>query len=101
MPLHEFWHGDLRLFQAYQKAYYRNVQYTAWWHGNYNHVAFTIGINNAFAKNNEQRTDFVEYKDITQKLYHPEEKVTKENLEQKFRNHMLEQQKWFRSILNK
>ena len=30
MSEYQFWHGDMRLLEVYQKAYYREKSYSAW-----------------------------------------------------------------------
>lgn len=100
MPLDEFWHGDMRLLEAYQIAYYRDVTYRAWVAGNYNMVAVEKGARNALATKQEHidRT-WVEYKDIIKK----EEKtvITKENLEEEFRKSQINQNLWLNQLLHK
>ena len=92
MPLNEFWHGDMRLLEVYQKAYYRNVSYTAWVQGQYNHIAHSVTMANSFAKKGQQKVDYPEWKDPMQKLQKP--KITKDNLEEQFRKQQAEQNAW-------
>ena len=49
MSEYQFWHGDMRLLEVYQKAYYRNTSYSAWLQGQYNQVAYGVVMSNAFA----------------------------------------------------
>ena len=100
MPLDEFWHGDIRLFDAYRKAYIRDVCYKAWKQGDYNRIAFEIGAKNAMAtKKSEHINDWIEFKDPLEKLEKP--KITNENLEQEFRKQQVLQNAWLHNILNK
>lgn len=101
MPLQEFWHEDVRLLKAYQKAYYRDVQYRAWWNGQYSFSGVGGAIHNSFnekAKSNPYK--YPEYEDFTEKLFE-KPKVTKENLEKEFRQEMVRQQAWLHDILNR
>lgn len=92
MPLDEFWHGDLRLLDVYQKAYYRNVSYTAWVQGQYNQVAYGVVLANSFAKKGAKREEYPKWVDPMQKFNKP--KITKENIEQEFRKEQATQQAW-------
>lgn len=81
MPLDVFWYGDIRLLEAYQKAYYRNVCFNAWKIGDYIREAVRIGASNAL--NKKQITKWVEFKDPMEKLEKP--KISKEDMEIEFR----------------
>lgn len=50
MSLHDFWHGEMDLIYAYEKAYYNNLYQTAYVNGLYNTQAFTIAYGNAWNK---------------------------------------------------
>lgn len=99
MPLDEFWHGDLRLFEAYQKAYRRDKSYTAWLSGAYVFEA----ANKAIANGNrtkksdpvEQYADWKDPVEIKQKTT-----ITQENLEQEFRQSQSNQNAWLHNILH-
>lgn len=69
MPLNEFWHGDLRLFEAYQKAYIRHISYTAWCQGNYNRIAVEIGAKNSMITKKSDHIDkWLEFDDPIEKI---------------------------------
>ena len=95
MPLNMFWHGEMELLQAYQKAYYSNASYTAWMQGYYNFVAHSISLGNAFAKKGAKPVEYPKYKDPMDKLNAPIEKPR--DVEDAFR----EQQCAFSDWLNK
>lgn len=100
MPLNEFWYGDMRLLEAYQKAYLEDKNYTAWLNGSFDRIAVEIGAKNALATKKKDRiNDWVPYEDIKKKTNKP--KVTKENLEEEFRKQQRQQTAWISSILNK
>lgn len=100
MPLDEFWHGDIRLFDAYQKAYVRNVSYVAWRQAEYNRFAMEIGAKNAMAtKDRERINDWIEWKDPVRTK--SKAIVTKENLESEFRKSQTNQNAWLHSMLRK
>lgn len=99
MPLNEFWHGDMRLLEVYQKAYLRNVSYTAWLNGNYAMVAHSLSLSNAFAKKGEETKEFPQWKDPIPKI--SKVKITKENREIEARKEQLRQNAWFANMLHK
>lgn len=104
MPLQEFWHGDLRLLKAYQQAYYRDVQYKAWWNGQYDFVGTNGAIYNGFS-NKAKHTPFKypQYEDFTEELFAKAKKpkITRENLETEFRKEQASQQQWLHELLSK
>lgn len=92
MPLDEFWHGDMRLLEVYQKAYFRDKSYTAWLQGQYNQVAYGVVMSNAFAKKGSKQAEYPQWKDPFEKFNKP--KITKDNLEYEFRKQQSMQQSW-------
>ena len=92
MPSNEFWHGDMRLLSVYQKAYIRNVSYTAWSQGQFNQAAFGVVMSNAFAKKGQKQAEYPSWKDPFDKFEKP--KITTENLEEEFRKQQAEQSAW-------
>ena len=93
MPLDEFWHGDLRLLEAYQKAYMRNVSYNAWFNGMYVRLAVETGAKNALAtKKSERINDWVEYVDPIKE--NPFENITKETAEEIYREQQAKMNAW-------
>lgn len=92
MPLDEFWHGDMRLLSAYQKAHIRNQSYTAWLQGQYNYAAYGVVMANAFAKKGAKKEEYPSWVDPTEKLFKP--KITRENVEQEFRKQQAQQNAW-------
>ena len=100
MPLDQFWHGDLRLLEAYQKAYIRDKSYTAWLNGAY---VFEADSKATYNGNRSKKSDPVEqygeWKDpvkTTRKRL-----TTKENVEQEFRNLQAQQNSWLHDMLQK
>lgn len=93
MPLDEFWHGDMRLFDCYQKAYLRDKSYTAWLNGAYIFEANSKAICNG---NRTKRTDPVEtyddWKDPMERF--DKTRITIENVEEEFRKQQVEQNAW-------
>lgn len=92
MTYDEFWHGDMRLLKVYQIAYYRDKSYNAWLQGQYNHVAYSVVMSNAFAKKGQKPAEYPQWKDPFEKFNKP--KITKDNLEYEFRKQQAEQQSW-------
>lgn len=101
MPLHEFWHGDMRLLEVYRKAYMRNVSYSAWQQGAYVNAALSVSLSNAFAKKGAKKAEYPQWEDPVEKIEKKRDIVTKDNLEQKFREQQIAQQDWLSSILRK
>lgn len=98
MSLDEFWHGDMRLLDIYQKAYFRNVSYSAWAQGQYTFVAFSTAMANAFAKKGTPPKQYPAWVDPIEKLQKP--KITKDNIEQEFRKSQAQQNGWLHALLN-
>jgi hypothetical protein len=94
MTPHDFWHGDMRLLEVYQKAYYRNVSYLAWQQGQYNQVAFSVVMSNAFAKKGQQQAEYPKWKDPFENEKVKKPKITEDNLEYEFRKEQANLQNW-------
>ena len=94
MSVGDFWHGDKRLFNAYQKAYYTGLHEKSWLDGLYVNVALCNLAGNIFAKKGAKA---LQYPD---KPFNPfekkPEKITKENLEDKFRELMFNNSNWLK-----
>ncbi len=100
MPLDEFWHGDIRLLDAYQKAYRRDKSYTAWLNGAYVFEATNKAVANGNrTKKSDPYEQYGEWKDPVE----TKEKttITHENLEQEFRQSQTNQNAWLHNILHK
>lgn len=99
MPLDEFWHGDLRLFEAYQKAYLRDKSYTAWLNGAFIFEANSKAIANG---NRTKRSDKVqEYAQWKDPIPKKKKIITQENLESEFRKEQFGQNAWLHDIMHK
>lgn len=92
MSEYQFWHGDMRLLEVYQKAYMRNTSYKAWLQGQYNTIAHGIVMSNAFAKKGTKQAQYPQWEDPCKK--YNKLKITKENLEYEFRKQQAEQNDW-------
>lgn len=98
MTTEQFWYGDTRLLNVYQKAYYRNLSYSAWVQGNYNLYAVEQGARNALAsKSSDIDRKWFDYIDPIKKFSKPQ--ITKDNLETEFRQSQANQNAWLRNIL--
>ena len=93
MSTYEFWHGDIRLLQAYEKAYLRYVSLRAWYQGKYDYVAYGITMHNAFLKKGQKAEDFPDYVDPIERYEKP--KIKKENVEKEYIQQRYNQQAWF------
>ena len=48
MSIHDFWHEDMDLIYAYEKAYYNDMYQRAYIYGAYNEIAYSIAYSNAW-----------------------------------------------------
>lgn len=100
MPLDEFWHGDLRLLEAYQKAYIRDKSYTAWVNGSRVFEANSKAVANGNrTKQSDPVEQYSEWKDPIPNAQKP--KITKENLENEFRREQANQNAWLRELMHR
>lgn len=86
MPLDLFWHGEMALISAYEKAYVRRTTLLAYHTANYMKTAFELAQGNVWSGKKGKYHDMPKYKDPIGK----KTEVTKENLEIKHRNLMAE-----------
>lgn len=101
MPLDLFWHGEMALLGAYEKAYIRKVSYMAYQTANYTKTAFELAQANVWAgKKKKAYHEMPKYEDPIKKPQH----ITKENIESKFRDLMADNMAFLerkdRSIVN-
>lgn len=100
MPIDEFWHGDIRLLKAYQIAYQRDKSYTAWLNGAKIFEAASKAVYNGNrSKQSDPVLQYDDWKDPVETKQKVE--ITRDNLEQEFRQSQKNQNAWLRSILNK
>ena len=98
MPINEFWHGDIRLLRIYEKAYVRNISLNAWYQGKYNHIAYAVNMQNMWKKKGTKEAEYPQWKDPFEKFNKP--KITKDNLEEEFRQSQANQNAWLKNILH-
>ena len=96
MSTEEFWHGDMRLLEARQKAYMRDASYRAWLEGQYNTVAYSIVMANSFAKKGAKKEEYPNWQDPIIKI--TSKKITQENIEEEFRKQQAQQNAWLKNI---
>lgn len=97
MPLDEFWHGDLRLLEAYQTAYRRDKSYTAWLQGAFVFEASSKAVANGNrTKRSDPVLEYSEWKDPIEKKIN----IVQEEVEQEFRNIQAEQNAWLHNMLH-
>lgn len=100
MPLDLFWHGDIRLLDAYRKAYLRDKSYTAWLNGAYNFEGQSKASANANrTKKSDPVLQYADWKDPIEQR--SKATITKENREKEFRNLQAQQNLWLRNMMNK
>lgn len=96
MSVDEFWHGDKRLFEVYQKAYYSRLYETAWLNGLYVNIAVQNTAGNLLAKKGAKPLEY------PQEPYNPfvkKKAVTSENLESEYRDLQKNQNDFIRNLL--
>jgi hypothetical protein len=99
MPLDEFWHGDLRLLEVYQKAYMRNKSYTAWLNGVFIFEAQSKALSNSNrSKKSDPVLNYGEWQDPVKSK--PKTTITQKNLEREFRTSQTNQNAWLHNILH-
>ncbi len=99
MSDNQFWYGDPRLLNVYEKAYYRDVSYRAWSQGAYNFEAHNKAVANGNrAKQSDPVQQYNQWKDPMERRAKP--KITKDNLEKEFRQSQASQNAWLKNILH-
>lgn len=100
MPLDEFWHGDLRLLEVYQKAYLRDKSYTAWLIGA---KVFEADSKVSYNANRTKKSDKVEQYDDWKDPIPSKRKntFTRDNAEQEFRDSQVRQNAWLHNMMHK
>lgn len=99
MSVEEFWHKDKKLYNAYQKAYYIGLHEKSWLDGFYFNVALCNLAGNIFRK---KGTKALEYPDKPLNPFDKKpDRVTKENLEEKFRELMSNSSNWLKERFKK
>lgn len=94
MSVHEFWHEDKRLYDAYQKAFYNKLSEQSWLSGLYVNVALNNLAGNIFKKKGEKA---FEYPDKPIDLLSKKRKeITPTNVEEEFRKLMFENSNWLK-----
>ena len=93
MTPHQFWHEDMRLLEAYQKAYYTKTSYVAWLNGYYAFVGHSISLGNAFAKKGSKPKEFPKWENPMDK-FKEKNKYKNINVEEEFRKQQIEQNAW-------
>lgn len=69
MSLYDFWHGDIDLIFAYEKAYYNHLYQSAYIHGAYNSSAFYIAYGNVWSKDKKvEYAKEIEMRDLITEL---------------------------------
>ena len=95
MPLHEFWHGDIRLLKAYRTAYLRDKSYTAWLIGAHTFEANSKAVANG---NRTKRSDpvqqYADWKDPIERINKSKQKTEDFGIKQHKQN------MWFYNMLH-
>ena len=100
MPLDEFWYGDLRLLEVYQKAYLRDCSYRAWVIGSNVNKALSKYFENDHSKKRTVSFEWEDYKDPIEKLFKPKT-ISKEQMEVEFRQRQAQDKAFVQKILHR
>jgi hypothetical protein len=84
----------MRLFDAYQKAYYRDKSFTAWNNGQYVFEGLNKAIYNGFGRQrkSDKAEEYSNWKDPMGAVEKP--RMTKEEAEEEYRRQQAEQIGW-------
>lgn len=97
MSTEEFWHGDMRLLEARQKAYLRDVSFRAWKQGQYTEIAISVVMANAFAKKGAKKETYPVWEDPIVSV--KKKAITKEDVEEEFRIQQAQQNAWLKNLV--
>ena len=79
MTYEGFWYEDVKLFNAYLKAYQEDVQYKAWVNGYFNNIAHSVSLANAFKEKGKPSVEYPEYRSSVSKPHNNSNKPTDNN----------------------
>lgn len=96
MTPEQFWYDDPKLIKAYKKAYQSKIYMESWLYGSYTYLALKdFGDTDLRFKGTPDPR--WRYPDKPKNFFEkPKEKVTKENVEEKFRELMADTSNWLR-----
>ena len=94
MSIHEFWHEDKRLYDAYRKAYYNRMSEQSWLNGLYVNIAINNLAGNIFKKKGEKAFEYPE--EPANIFGNNTKKITPTNVEEEFRKLMFENSNWLK-----
>lgn len=86
----------MRLLEARQKAYMRDVSFRSWYQGQYTNVAISVVMANGFAKKGAKKESYPNWEDPFKKLN--KKPITKENIEEEFRIQQAQQNAWLKNF---
>ena len=94
MTLEDFWYGDMRILDCYEKAYYRDKSFTAWQNGALVFEGLNKAIYNGFGrqKKSDKAEEWSPWTDPCAQIEKP--RITKENAEQEYRKQQADQMGW-------
>ena len=99
MSTYEFWHEDKKLFNTYRKAYYNRLSEQSWLNGLYVNMALNNLAGNIFKKKESKPLEYPDSPiDI---LKQDKKKTTPINIEENFRELMMNNTNWLKSRNNK
>ncbi|MGN0960776.1 MAG: hypothetical protein ACI4PF_01090 [Christensenellales bacterium] len=101
MTPQQFWYDDPKLIKAYEKAYQSKIYMESWLYGAYVDKALH-DFGDIYLRFKGQPNKEMRYPDKPIDVFEkPKEKITKENLEEKFREQMTATTSWLRDRFKK
>lgn len=102
MSVHDFWHGDIELLQAYQTAYIRDVSFRAWAIGQEMTTSTLMALGVAFSTKKEANITYPEWEDPIEKLKEKgkqRDSIDKNEINKKFTATMKNQVSFIHNLL--
>ena len=78
-----------------------DVSFKAHIYGQNNYIAYSIAMSNAFASKKDKKLDYPKWESPFDKIQKQKEKITNENLSQKYLEEKISQKQWLNKMLNK
>lgn len=101
MSVDEFWHGDKRLLEAYRKAYQSKIYTESWLNGVYTNLAL-VDFGNKFLNFKGRDNKNLHYPEQPKNVFEkPKEKITADNIEDKHRSLMQDNNNWLKNWIRK
>lgn len=97
MTYEQFWHYDPNLLTVYQKAYYNRIHEEAHLYGQYNFIALSTALSNAFRKQGTKPQKYIDKPNIDKYFKKP---ITQENIDEEYKKGLNYQIDWVNALSN-